>query len=182
MRWLCRRQMLSYATVRALPWFLAGLAAACSHDPIRYIPETDRTMLQAQERLGNGDGAGQPISVEEMLRRAKTTGESKAPATRVVIRFDGDTVRPDAAQRDTLRRFAAQAHAGSLTVISHPGNFDDAGSPVLGQRRAIAVSRELSDIVADVQMRFEPGVPPGIVVVSLGRPAARAVEPDTPAP
>nr|WP_294550158.1 hypothetical protein [uncultured Rhodopila sp.] len=182
MRWLSRRQILSQSTIRTLPWMLAALAAACAHDPIRYIPETDRTMLQAQDRLGNGDGNGQPISVDEMLRRAKTTGESKPPSTRIMIRFDGDTVQPDAAQRDTLRRFAEQAHAGSLTVISHPGNFDDAGSPVLGQRRAIAVSRELSDIVADVQMRFEPAVPPGIVVVSFGRPAVRAVEPDNPAP
>jgi len=171
---------------------MAVLAAACAHDPIRYIPETDRAMLQAQDRLGNGDAAGQPISVDEMLRQAKATGDkangakatgdSKAPANRVVIRFDGDTVLPDAAQRATLRSFAEQAHAGALTVTSHPGSFDDAGSPVLGQRRAIAVSRELAGIVTDVQMRFEPDVPPGIVEVSLGPPPARAVEPDTPAP
>jgi hypothetical protein len=161
---------------------MAVLAAACSPDPIRYIPETDRTMLQAQDRLGHGDGNGQPISVDEMLRRAKTTGESNEPPSRVMIRFDGDAVQPDSTQRDTLRHFAEQAHAGSLTVTSHPGSFDDAGSPVLGQRRAIAVSRELSEVVADVQMRFDPGVPAGVVVVSPGRPAARAAEPDNPAP
>nr|WP_294517468.1 hypothetical protein [uncultured Rhodopila sp.] len=161
---------------------MALLVAACSHDPIRYIPETDRAMLQAQDRLGTGDRTGQPISVDEMLQRAKSTAENKASPSRVVIRFDGDAVQPDAAQRDTLRRFAEQSHTGSLTVTSHPGSFDDAGSPVLGQRRAIAVSRELSAVVADVQMRFEPEVPPGVVVVSLGRPAPPAVAPDNPAP
>lgn len=182
MRRLPHSPVLTHATVRTLAWIMALLAAACSHDPIRYIPETDRAMLQAQDRLGNGDASGQPISVDEMLRRAKTTAESKAPASRVMIRFDGNAVQPDAAQRDTLRRFAEQSHAGSLTVTSRPGSFEDAGSPVLGQRRAIAVSRELSGLVADVQMRFEPGLPPGVVVVSLGRPAARAAEPDNPAP
>jgi hypothetical protein len=182
MRWLSRCQVLSQATARTLPWIMTVLAAACSHDPIRYIPETDRAMLQTQDRLSNGGANGQPISVDEMLQRAKTTGAGKAASTRVLIRFDGDTVQPDAAQRDTLRRFAEQAHAGSLTVTSRPGSFDDPGSPVLGQRRAIAVSRELSGVVADVQMRFEPGLPPGVVVVSLGRPAAQAAEPDNPAP
>lgn len=182
MRRLSHCPVFSPATVRLLAGTLAALAAACSHDPIRYIPETDRAMLQAQDRLGNGDANGRAISVDEMLRRAKSTGDSKAPASRVMIRFDGDAVQPDTAQRDTLRRFAEQAHAASLTVTSRPGSFEDAGSPVLGQRRAIAVSRELSGVVADVQMRFEPGLPPGVVVVSLGRPAARGSGPDNPAP
>jgi hypothetical protein len=178
MRW----PALSYATARIAACTMAVLAAACSHDPIRYIPETDRTMLEAQDRLNGGQGTGEAISVDEMLRRAKSSGDSKAAPSRVVIRFDGDTVQPDAAQRDTLRRFAAQAHTASLTVSSHPGSFDDPGSPVLGQRRAIAVSRELSDVVPDVQVRFEPGLPPGVVVVSQGRPALRDAAPDTPPP
>nr|WP_294508852.1 hypothetical protein [uncultured Rhodopila sp.] len=182
MRRRARKPVLSFATARLLPWTLAALVVACSHDPIRYIPETDRTMLQAQDRLGTGQGTGGPISVDEMLQRAKASPDSKTAPARLVIRFDGAAVQPDAAQRDTLRRFAEQAHAGSLTVTSHPGSFDEAGSPVLGQRRAIAVSRELSDVVADVQMRFEPDVPPGVVVVSLGRPAARSAEPDNPVP
>jgi hypothetical protein len=182
MRWLPPCRVFSWATIRTLPLIPAALAAACAPDPIRYIPATDRAMLQAQDRMSNGGAAGQPISVDEMLQRAKTTDEGKPASTRVVLRFEGDIVQPDAAQRDTLRRFAAAAHSGSLTVISHPGSFDDAGSPVLGQRRAIAVSRELSGVVADVQMRFEPSVPPGVVVVSLGRPAVRAAAPDNPAP
>jgi len=182
MRWRARTPVVLYGAPRLYLWAMAVLIASCSHDPIRYIPETDRTTLETQDRLGGGLGSGGPISVDEMLRRAKSSGSRNAAASRVVIRFDGDTVQPDAAQRDTLRRFAAQVGAGSVTVSSRPGTFDDTGSPALGPRRAIAVSRELSDVVPDVQMRFEAGLPPGIVVVSLGHPVVRNAEPENPQP
>ncbi len=181
MRWLARIPVVVSTAVRTVASVVALTVAGCSHDPIRYIPETDRTMLETQDRLGGGLGSGGPISVDEMLRRAKSADNGKGAASRVVIRFDGDAVQPDAAQRDTLRRFAAQVGAGSVTVTSRPGTFDETGT-VLGPRRAIAVSRELSDIIPDVQMRFEAGLPPGVVVVSLGRPVARDAEPENPPP
>jgi hypothetical protein len=156
----------------------AAVLSGCSHDPIRYIPETDRTMLQSQERLGAGQGSGGPISVDQMLRNAKSS-EAKLTDSRVVIRFDGDSVQPDAAQRETLHQFAVRSRAAVVTVTSRPGSFDDAGSPVLGQRRAVAVSRELSGMIADVQVRFEAGLPPGVVVVSLGRPVMHDGAPRT---
>lgn len=165
MRWLAR------LTLRTMPLLAM---AACSHDPIRYIPEADRNMLQAQARLGNGgDGGNASISVDEMLRRAKEGDATKPAPTRVVLHFGADAIQPDAAQRDTLRAFAATAGAATagpptVVVSSRPGSFDDPGTPVLGPRRAVAVSHELAAMVADVRVKFEPSLPPDVVVVSLG--------------
>ena len=158
-------------TLRILPLLAV---AGCSHDPILYIPSTDRTMLQAQARLGNADDGGKgPISVDEMLRRAKQGDSGPAAASSVVLHFGGDTVQPDAAQRDTLWRFATKTGAETLVVSSRPGSFSDPATPVLGPRRAVAVSHELSAIVPNVQVRFEAALPPDVVVVSLGGLPAR---------
>lgn len=148
---------------------LALLLGGCSHDPIRYIPQTDRAMLQTQERLGDGQSAAGPITVEEMLRRAKASEPAKAASEKVVIRFNGEAVQPDAAQRDQLQRFAISLPNKTVPVVvsSRPGSFDDAGAAVLGQRRALAVSRTLSGLLPDITVRFEEMLPPDIVVVSL---------------
>jgi hypothetical protein len=168
---------LPFPTRAAVAHLAVGLlVAGCSNDPIRYIPEADRNMLQAQERLGNGDGHGSPITVEQMLRGVKAANAGAgagaaagaAPVNRILLRFDGDSVLPSEDEVDRLHRFALSANASSLTVSSRPGNFDDPGSPVLGQRRAIAVSRELTGLVPDVQLHFDPALPPDVVVVSRG--------------
>lgn len=144
-------------------YLLCLLLAACSQDPVRYIPEEDRRAAAADKAT--------PISVSEMLANARH--ESLAPAApsgRLLVHFQGDTVTPDPAQRASLWQFASNASAArqKLLVASRPGNFDDPGSPVLGQRRAVAVARELSAVVKDVEMRFDPALPPDVVVVTQG--------------
>jgi hypothetical protein len=86
---------------------------------------------------------------------------------RLLVRFEGAAVTPDAGQRASLRDFAGTSGGRRLVVASRPGGFDDPGAPVLGQRRAVAVARELSALVADVDMRFDPALPPGVVVVTM---------------
>ncbi len=146
---------------RALP--LCLVLAACSQDPVRYIPEAERTAAAAE--------VARPISVDEML--ARTRNSNAAPASsistvpgRLLIRFDGAAITPDAGQKASLREFAASTGGRSLMVASRPGSFDDPGTPVLGQRRAVAVARELSSVAQDVEMRFDPALPPGVVVVT----------------
>jgi len=150
-----------------LPLALAILLAGCTNDPIRYIPPGDRTTLQSQARLGESDAgaANGAISVDELLRRAKTNEAAPPPPSRILLHFDGATIQPDGAQRATLRDFAERLHA-RLVVSSRPGSFDDPGAPLLGQRRAVAVSRELAPFATDVEMRFVPSLPPGVVMVA----------------
>lgn len=147
-------------------FLLCCFLAACAQDPIRYIPETDRVVAAA-------DGA-RPVTVEAMLARARnnTPGATAVPG-RLLVRFEADTVTPSPAQRAELRQFA-QATPGATPgtaprkfwVASRPGTFEDGGSPVLGQRRAVAVARELSTLSPDVELRFDPALPPGVVVVT----------------
>lgn len=127
MRRLCVTDLLAAASSPRLATPIVLLVlGGCSHDAIRYIPETDRTALQVQDRLG-GNGSGAPagkISVEEMLRRARTGDAiTNAAPSRILIKFQGQQVQPDQTQRDTLRRFAADAPGGpgQLTVSSRPG-------------------------------------------------------------
>jgi hypothetical protein len=148
---------------RAFP--LCLLLAACAQDPIRYIPETERMVSAA-------DGA-RPISVEAMLARARAnapapTGTINTVPGRLLVRFEPDATAPTPSQRAELREFA-QTSPGPrrFRVASRPGTFEDAGALVLGQRRAVAVARELSALSPDVEMRFDPALPPGVVVVTL---------------
>jgi hypothetical protein len=140
---------------------LCVLLAACASDPVSLIPAADRRAAEAPS-----DG---PITVEEMLARARTA-PSASPTVpgRLLVRFDGEAVQPDAAQRGQLHDFAAAAQTArqALLVTSRPGSFEDSGAPVLGQRRAVAVARELSAVVDNVNVKFDPAIPPGVVVVT----------------
>lgn len=151
---------------------MLGLAA-CSYQPMDYIPPTDRALLEAQARLspsGNGQG---PISVKEMLNRAR---DSQADAEHpLVLTFVGDTVQPDAAQVQLLQQFAAKVHGQAVTVTSQPGGFDDPGS-LLGPRRAVAVAHELSASLPTVGVRFSAEAPAHAVVVRAS-PAAPKAQP-----
>jgi hypothetical protein len=152
-----------------------ALLAACSNDPLSYIPAQDRAFLQAQRRLGDdGSPSGGPISVDALLDQARASGAADtaaATASRVALRYEGDAVQPDAGQREVIHRFAAEAREQGLhvTVVSRQDSFDAPGGPLLGQRRAAAVARELETLVPDVDLRFDPGAPPGVVVLSGGR-------------
>ena len=103
-----------------------------------------------------------------MLSRIRSDGSGQPD--RLLVRFDGAAIQPDAAQKASLRQFASAAQAAHqpLRVASRPGSFEDAGAPVLGQRRAVAVARELSAVIGDVEMKFDPALPPGVVVVTQG--------------
>ena len=151
---------------------VCGLAA-CTHEPIEYIPLDDRALLQAQARLGQapGQSAG-AIPVDEMLRRARAAGDTSdasdpAPATpsRLVLQFKGDAVQPDAEQKKALSGFASSMQGRSVTVLSRPGGFDGA-TALLGQRRALAVAHELSAAMPDVDLKFTPDAPADVVIVS----------------
>ena len=137
---------------------LTLLLAACSPDPVKYIPEADRRDL--------GPNPGTPITVDQLLARARLAEPNAA--SRMVVRFDGAVLTLTEAQRAELRKFAGGVAARKLLVSSRPGAFDDPGAPVAGQRRAIAVSRELTTAGGDVEMRFDQALPPGVVVVTQG--------------
>jgi hypothetical protein len=142
---------------------LSLLLAACSQDPLLYIPEAERRAAAVAAA-----GPAGPVSVEDMLARARTNESGTAAPARLLVRFEGTAVQPDAAQRESLRTFAmtAQEARQKLMVASRPGQFEDPGAPVLGQRRAVAVARVLSTGTIDVGMRFDPALPPGVVVVT----------------
>ena len=95
---------------------------ACAHDPMDYIPSTDRALLSAQSRLGEAGGGAGPVSVDEMLREVRgetTPPKDSAPA-------------PDA--RDDQAPRAAMAPPGSGAKTSRlddvPVNEDAASAPV----------------------------------------------------
>lgn len=160
----------------------ALLAACANNDPLSYIPAQDRALLQAQQRLGGDGGGTSPITVDALLNQARVNAPpGTAPATvaaatdgHVALRYDGDAIQPDAAQREAIHRFATVARDQGLrvTVLSRQDSFADPGVPLLGQRRATAVARELQAVLpdADVDLRFEPSAPAGVVLLSGRRP------------
>ncbi len=150
--------------------FAALGLAACEHEPLEYIPPADRALLQAQARMGDGGGTQGPVSVEDMLRRARAAPDSAVPA-KLVLQFSRDAVTLDDAQKQSLAQFAAAAKEKSVTVQSRRGGFD--GSAALaGQRRAMAVARELTGHVAAIELRFAPDTPDDVVVVGAASPGA----------
>lgn len=155
----------------------AAVLTSCSNPPMAYIPSSDRSMLEAEARLGRDNtGGGTGISVEQMLQRARrgdqpvaapgAGAEAGQAQTRLLLHFDGDAVQPDDDQRSQIEAFAT-SHPGneSLTITSR-GDGLGAGSQFLGQRRALAVSHALGEGRPNAVIRFDPDMPDGIVVVA----------------
>ena len=158
---------------------LVGLAA-CSHEPMEYIPPGERDLLKAQARLGESGGGSQPVSVDEMLQRARGQAQASAAAAadskRLVVQFTGDAVQLDDAQRKSLDAFGAAVGNLPVVVTGQRGSFGGA-SPLLGQRRAVAVANALSATLANVDVRFMPNVPDNVVVVAVGSTGPESAQP-----
>jgi hypothetical protein len=173
--------------VRVLLVMLLALSA-CSNPPMRYIPTADRSLLDAERRLGqDGDPADKSgVSVSQMLDRARngdtTQVAATGPATRVLLHFDGDAVQPNSSQRAQLVSFASAHRSGPTVLVTSHADAVEAGAQLMDQRRAVAVSRELATSVPDVSIRFDPNIPEGLVVVSSGTAEMIAERPasDTP--
>ncbi len=153
--------------------FAALGLAACEHDPIEYIPPTDRALLEAQARLGDAHTGSGAVSVDAMLARARTppAPSPSAPSGQqallpLVLQFAASAVAPDEAQKQSLSAFAASAQGKPVMVISRPGKLAGTAA-LLGQRRALSVARALTPPLTDVQLRFSEDAPPDTVVVSL---------------
>ncbi len=177
--------------MRRCPWFCPyystlshGVAFLCGFDTpslsaqgrqrrqesfniARDIP--DRALLQAQARLGDSVSPQGSITVADLLRRARPADDQPSAATRLVLRFAGDTVIPDDAQKQSLARFSAAAAGRPVVVTGQRGGFEGT-SGLLGQRRAVAVAKNLADTQPDVEVRFSPETPVDTVIVSLGTP------------
>ncbi|WP_431268581.1 hypothetical protein [Dankookia sp. P2] len=112
--------------------------AACAPDPIRFIPPTDRTLLEAQARLGEGGAARQPgrITVAELLAKARAespTAPGPAARTGLVLRYAATQVQPDDTQRRDVESFAAAVRGAPLvTVASRPAGYE--GGEILTYR------------------------------------------------
>ncbi|MFC7474212.1 hypothetical protein ACFQS7_07605 [Dankookia sp. GCM10030260] len=164
------------ASLRCVSLLLSlALLAACNPDPMRFIPPTDRTLLEAQARLGESGATRQPggrITVAELL--AKARAESVAPQgpaaqTGLVLRFTATQVQPDDAQRRDVAAFAAAMRGAALvTVASRPAGFEGGDASLIGERRALAVARLIRPEVPNVELRFEAAIPAGEVLVLLG--------------
>lgn len=147
---------------------MLALAGCEQRDALRYIPATERTLLQAEARLGAGAGgtAPQRMSVEALLAQAR--GGTAAPA--LTLRFAPGAVQPDAAQREAVARFAAAAQgAARLQVSARPGP-EQGAELLLGQRRAVAVARLLEDAAPEVALRFDAAVPADAVLLAAEGP------------
>lgn len=142
------------------------LVTACAPtDPLRSIPAHERNMLQAEARMAApADRRG---AVSAMLERARAN--DPAP---LLLRFDGETVQPDEAQRAAIGRFGAAARgAPRLIVAARPGL--GANAQMLGPRRAIAVARLLETPETEVQVQFDSALPQDTIRVSIPQATAR---------
>ncbi len=153
---------------------LLGLAA-CAHEPMDYIPPSDRTLLQAQARMGEGNNGQPPISVDQMLRQARGQATGPADPQRLVVQFSGDAVTLTDDQRQALDRFAAKAGAATVVVSGRRGSFAD-NAALLAQRRTVAVAHSLSAL-PNVEVRFVPDLPDSLVVVGTGTSGLQTVQP-----
>lgn len=144
------------AILLLLPMLVAGCA---SSDPMRLIPPTDRSMLEAEARLGTGGSSGRPISVEQMLASARASGGASAGRMPepLVLRYAQGAVQPDPAQRMAIEGFAARAAgAPRVVVVGRRATSLTGPDAMLGQRRAVAVARLLEARFPDVEIRFDP--------------------------
>ncbi len=163
----------------------ALLVSACAHAPMDYIPPTDRSMLQAQARLG-GDETAAPktsIAVDDLLANARTQGVSPARTGRLVLHFEGTEATLDAAQKTELGQFvqgqsaqgqSAQGSAArTLRVIARKHELAE-DPTMLNQRRAVATAHVLQAQGASADIGFAVTTPPNDIIVT--------VAPLTPAP
>ncbi len=150
--------------------------AACSHEPMDYIPANERTLLKAQARIGESGGGSNAISVQEMLERARSNANHPVQDRRLVVQFTGDAVALDDAQRKAVDTFGAAAGNTPLIVTGQRGGFQS-GNPLLGQRRAVAVARVLSDRAPNVDVRFAADMPDNVVTVSAGDASRESAQP-----
>lgn len=155
---------------------MTAALAGCANEPIRYIPPGDRAVLESEARLGqDGAGGGTPLSVADMLARARGASQTQAAnaaaaaaaPSRVVLRFTGDAVQPDSGQRAELAAFAAAHKPTDQAVVTARADSVDRGA-FLGQRRAVAVSKALAGTWPDIAIRFDPNMPDGLVTVAVG--------------
>ncbi len=137
---------------RLLP-MLPLLLLACQEDPMRNL-----SLAQGQA----GGGAGR-TNVADMLARARANDQ--APPSRMVLRYAGTEVQPDAAQRAELLQFAAANRGAPHVVVIARASAPATDGSLLNQRRALAVARQLEGQFREVQLRFERDAPVGQVLV-----------------
>lgn len=156
---------------------LAVLAAlgGCAHQPLDYIPPTDRSLLEAQSRLGaDRQAAAGGISVDRLLAQARAADADVGSDGRLVLTFPPEAASPDDAQRARLRAFAASL-GGAPVEIAATRREPGADPAMLPQRRAVAVAHVLGETVKDVTIGFSTTIPPDRIVVQ--RAAAPAAPP-----
>jgi hypothetical protein len=167
---------LAYVLRRVLPVLVLTALAGCSSDPMRFIPENERMMLQAEARMnesrGQGGAAGSggnKLSVQSMLDQQRGATPQQ---NRLVLRFASDVVQPDAAQRAEISQIAERgASAGGVTVLARPLGAGSSGA-MLDQRRAVAVSRLIEPSVPGVAVKFDSSVPADSLIVIVGTEVA----------
>lgn len=161
---------LAFARLAGLPlrrtpaalWLALLLPAACAHQPLDYIPGTDRAMLQAQARLGAdpaqtaSGGSGGAIGVDALLAQArekaandKANSGISADAQRLTLHFAPGQSRPDDAAQRSLADFASSHPGASLRVITRKSPPAEDAS-LLAMRRAVAVAQILQSFTQNV--------------------------------
>lgn len=141
---------------------LLGGLAGCAPHPLDYIPPTDRSLLQAEARMGsNGAPAAGGISVDDMLAQAR----AHADDARLQLDFAAGDASLTQAQKDQLSGFAARAPGARFIVSAKRTDF--AQDPaLLPQRRAVAVAHVLTDAGHEVDIRFAAEAAPDQVNVT----------------
>lgn len=157
------------------PWLFAPillLVTGCaSSDPMRLIPPTDRSMLEAEARMGTGGGtSGRPISVDQMLASARGAAAPGRAPEPVVLRFAADAVQPDPAQRMTIEGFAQRAAGAPRVIVVGRRASGATAEAMLSQRRAVAVARLLEPRFPEVELRFEPTAVADEIILLGGAP------------
>jgi hypothetical protein len=172
-------KQFSSAIFRAAVFCPLVMAAGCAHQPMDYMPQNEKDALGAQAHLGldgGGQGAGAGhTDVAGMLAaiRARDGDQAGLPAFSgaTVLIFRGSDVQPDESQRMEIRQAAAGLH-GPVEVSGHS---DGVGGdhPLLGERRVLAVAKDIIPAAGAVTVRFDQSIPDGTVrIAPRGAPAA----------
>ena len=143
------------------------LASACAHEPMEYIPPADRSMLQAQARLGGDESAApkEGIPVDEMLARARTQNSDAAAAGRLVLHFAAGDAAPDAGQKVQIAAFARATGGAPLRVIARKRSLSE-DTALLTQRRAVAVAKMLAASTPNVDITFAVTTPGDEIIIT----------------